>query len=258
MEKSRKREAFEAIALVTWTLFSGGAGGVAVRYHVDGELAAAQEEREAAKLRLMESGQRERELKRQLELSLAEQTGSDELGKEAKEPTGKIKITKANTHNSAENQKEDTLSVVSWQQQMLDEHNLWRAIVGVPPLVWSAELERSAQQVVDQLAANGCELKHSGAKYGENLHESGAVKWSGRQTEYRPKSPAQIVAKWGDEADNYHWEDNACSGVCGHYTQIVWRNTKAVGCARARCANNNDIAACQYDPAGNVQGQKPF
>jgi hypothetical protein len=78
MEKSRKREAFEAIALVAWTMFFGGAGIVLERYHTNGELAtaaaalsvvkseaeiskidlvAAQEGREAARWRMMESEQ---------------------------------------------------------------------------------------------------------------------------------------------------------------------------------------------------------
>lgn len=146
----------------------------------------------------------------------------------------------------------------SWQQQMLNEHNKWRRVVDVPPLVWSAELERSAQRVVDQLAADGCKFEHSGSKYGENLHKSGAVKWTSGRTEHRPKTPAQIVGKWGSEVDSYRWIDNTCTGVCGHYTQMVWKNTKAVGCARARCGSKEDIAGCLYDPAGNVRGQRPF
>lgn len=146
----------------------------------------------------------------------------------------------------------------SWQDQMLEAHNDWRRVVDVPPLKWSAELERSAQQVVDQLAAGTCELKHSGGKYGENLHKSGALKWTDGRVEHSPESPAQIVAAWGSEADSYRWADNACSGVCGHYTQVVWKDTKAVGCARARCANNDDVVVCQYDPAGNIRGQRPF
>jgi pathogenesis-related protein 1 len=147
----------------------------------------------------------------------------------------------------------------SWQDQMLEAHNDWRRVVDVPLLVWSAELERAAQQVADQLAAGTCELKHSGRrKYGENLHKSGALKWTDGHVEHSPESPAQIVAAWGSEADSYRWADNACSGVCGHYTQVVWKDTKAVGCARARCGNKEDIAACLYDPAGNVRGKRPF
>jgi pathogenesis-related protein 1 len=147
--------------------------------------------------------------------------------------------------------------VADWQGKMLDEHNKWRRVVDVPPLAWSAELEQSAQQVADQLAANGCKLTHSN-KNGENLHKSDPVKWRSGRIEHRPKTPAQIVAAWGSEADKYRWTDNTCDGECCHYTQIVWKNTIGIGCARARCENGGDIAVCQYDPAGNVQGQKPY
>jgi pathogenesis-related protein 1 len=148
--------------------------------------------------------------------------------------------------------------VASWQEQVLKEHNDWRSVVGVPPLRWSAELEQSAQQVADDLAAKGCEMKHSRTQNGENLHMSGAVKYRSGRTVHHPKTPAQIVGEWGSEADLYNYERNTCSGECGHYTQMVWRDTTSVGCAHARCGNNNDIGVCQYYPAGNVQGRKPY
>jgi hypothetical protein len=34
----------------------------------------------------------------------------------------------------------------------------------------------------------------------------------------------------------------------------VWRGTSAVGCGKASC-NGNDIWVCNYDPAGNVEGE---
>jgi hypothetical protein len=43
----------------------------------------------------------------------------------------------------------------------------------------------------------------------------------------------------------------------GHYTQIVWRETKEVGCA-IDSAKGQDVLVCRYFPAGNVQGQKPY
>ena len=40
----------------------------------------------------------------------------------------------------------------------------------------------------------------------------------------------------------------------GHFTQVVWRGTTAVGCGRSQC-NGLDVWICQYDPPGNVEGQ---
>ena len=151
-------------------------------------------------------------------------------------------------------------AVASWQEQMLEEQNKWRRVheVNVPQLKWSVELEQSAQRVADQLAADGCKFEHSSTKNGENLHMSGAVKYRSGRTVHHPKTPAQIVGEWGGEADNYNLDTNTCTGECGHYTQMVWRDTTSVGCAHARCGNNNYIGVCQYYPAGNVQGQKPY
>jgi hypothetical protein len=42
----------------------------------------------------------------------------------------------------------------------------------------------------------------------------------------------------------------------GHYSQIVWRDTKSLGCGLAT-GEGIDYFVCQYEPAGNVVGTKP-
>ncbi|MDO9190699.1 MAG: CAP domain-containing protein [Sulfurimicrobium sp.] len=46
--------------------------------------------------------------------------------------------------------------------------------------------------------------------------------------------------------------------MCGHYTQLVWKKTTAVGCGMAVCGSRDQIWVCQYSPAGNWAGQKPY
>ena len=53
-------------------------------------------------------------------------------------------------------------------------------------------------------------------------------------TSYRPDLKSAVedaVKSWADEVKDYDYENNKCSKVCGHYTQIVWATTEAVGCA---------------------------
>jgi hypothetical protein len=52
------------------------------------------------------------------------------------------------------------------------------------------------------------------------------------------------------------------SDGCGHYTQVVWRTSTELGCGVASCKTqdgwNQDIWICNYGPAGNIGGQKPY
>jgi hypothetical protein len=64
---------------------------------------------------------------------------------------------------------------------------------------------------------------------------------------------------------DYDYATNKCSGVCGHYTQIVWGATTHLGCAKKTCTTNNpfgkgswEIWVCNYSPPGNFVGKKPY
>jgi hypothetical protein len=69
-------------------------------------------------------------------------------------------------------------------------------------------------------------------------------------------TPAEVVGLWAKEARGYDIRANTCSGVCGHYTQIVWAKTRAVGCAVAW--NPQRVWVCDYDPPGKVIGFPPY
>jgi allophanate hydrolase subunit 1 len=72
-----------------------------------------------------------------------------------------------------------------------------------------------------------------------------------------------MVDNWGSEKQYFIRDGifpNTCRGgwqKCGHYTQIIWKNTTEVGCGLARGAQM-DYFVCQYNPPGNFQGQKPY
>lgn len=73
------------------------------------------------------------------------------------------------------------------------------------------------------------------------------------------------VSNWASEAQFYDYASNECAPgeVCGNYTQVVWRDTTAVGCAIAECPNlfsgfDGKFLVCDYVPAGNFFGQRPY
>ncbi|GMH03066.1 hypothetical protein Nepgr_004905 [Nepenthes gracilis] len=93
-----------------------------------------------------------------------------------------------------------------------------------------------------------CILEHSEGPYGENIAE-GWGQFSG----------ADAVKLWAGEKDNYDYGSNSCvRGECLHYTQVVWRDSVHLGCARVECQNGWAFVTCNYDPPGNYVGERPY
>lgn len=135
-----------------------------------------------------------------------------------------------------------------------ERHNFWRQQVGQPPLIWSEELATEAQAWADELAKRGCEMEHRphtgkwGTVHGENIF------WA-YNMDVNPKT---VVDSWADERKFYQPATGKCKGgVCGHYTQIVWKDTRQVGCGMAKCGAE-EIWVCNYDPPGNYVGEKAY
>jgi uncharacterized protein YkwD len=142
-----------------------------------------------------------------------------------------------------------SVAVAPLAENVVTAHNSIRDKVGVPRLAWSDELAQHAQQWADQLIASG-DFKHrTDGSYGQNLFEISGTGASSSATE--------VVSAWAAESVDYQHETNSCKGVCGHYTQIVWRQTTSVGCGVAR-DTNREIWVCNYAPFGNVIGEKPY
>lgn len=132
---------------------------------------------------------------------------------------------------------------------LLTLHNQSRTEVGVSGLSWSSDAAAYIQNWVDQLAATSCNLQHRQPnQYGENLF-MGSMGYG----------VGDAVKAWDNEKKAYNGapiSPNNFSGI-GHYTQMVWRSTTQVGCAKASC-NGMVIIGCNYDPPGNMIGQKPY
>ncbi len=152
--------------------------------------------------------------------------------------------------------------------EMLYAHNIVRADVGLPALRWSNKLAQYAQDWADHLAnQEGCRMIHrfeqrqNQANYGENLFWASSMNWNdGRVSEPQSISSSYVAYDWASEKQFYSYNANHCrpSEECGHYTQMVWRNTTDVGCAVSLCPENGQIWVCNYNPPGNWQGERPY
>ena len=132
---------------------------------------------------------------------------------------------------------------------ILAAQNAVRSRAGVPLLTWSNQLASVARDWAASLLRSGTMSHRPANKYGENIFEIHGSK----------ASPAQVVGIWAAEAKDYDPTKNTCreGKVCGHYTQLVWRRTKQVGCAVGR-GGGREVWVCNYDPPGNWAGQRPF
>lgn len=144
-------------------------------------------------------------------------------------------------------------------QVYVDAHNAVRAAVAppsnysgswqaVPPVTWSDEVATTAQAWANHLRDElDCGLMHaSNSGYGENLAAGSNV------------GAERAVAMWADEKSSYTYSPKyEFENDTGHYTQIVWRKTTAIGCASAKCSRSS-VVVCRYDPPGNYIGQAPY
>ncbi|HAF41477.1 MAG TPA: Fis family transcriptional regulator [Sphingobium sp.] len=141
---------------------------------------------------------------------------------------------------------------------MLDMHNEERDSLGLAPLEWDDALAADARAYARTMARTGV-FAHSNrasrsVPSGENL-------WMGTRGLYDYEV---MVGGFLDEKRLFRrggrlpnisttgrWQDVA------HYTQIIWRTTRKLGCALGEGAGN-DYLVCRYFPAGNAFGQGPL
>ena len=175
---------------------------------------------------------------------------------------GNADVTTTFTENSPATSSESTLSNNTGNVQgddlansILSVHNQERAAVGVPPLVWSNDLASGAQTWAQNLATTG-EFAHDPNRpsgVGENI--------AGFNPSLGVSAPGEGQSLWVDEKKDYQ------GGVLtpenwyptGHYTQMVWKDTKEVGCGTAGGEGHPySILVCRYSPSGNYMGQAPY
>ncbi|KAL2342008.1 hypothetical protein Fmac_009948 [Flemingia macrophylla] len=125
----------------------------------------------------------------------------------------------------------------------VNAHNGARAEVGVENVAWDDSVAAFAQNYANERKVD-CELIHSGGggNYGENLAMSSG-----------DLSGTDAVKLWVDEKPYYDYYSNSCveGQECLHYTQVVWRKSVAIGCAKVRCDNGGTFITCNYSPPGN-------
>ncbi len=156
---------------------------------------------------------------------------------------------------------------------VLESHNTVRAKFKQVPLTWSNSLAGYAQKWVDHLAnTRNCAMVHRpNYKHeyesdrflqvnGENLFWASPEVFEDGTKLLQHFTPKEVVKAWAIEENYYDYQSNSCQPgeQCGHFTQMVWHESRQVGCAKAICPDKSQIWACNYYPRGNYIGELPY
>lgn len=127
--------------------------------------------------------------------------------------------------------------------EILDAQNQARGQFNLPKLTWNCDLANMAQA----WATRGI-FEHSDTTFGENIFASTDL----------AVTPTTVVQKWLTESAFWNNTSATCQTgkICTHFTQIVWRSTKQVGCGINRNTPGKwkVLLVCNYDPTGGSYG----
>lgn len=157
--------------------------------------------------------------------------------------TTTLSETETDSATSAIGSTVPTQDLEQVERDMLERHNVLRALHGAPNMTWNDELTRfAADYAANNFTCDNVQLIHSGGPYGENL----AAGYVGGDAP---------VDAWYDEISLYNYSDPGFSEPTGHFTQLIWNTSLELGCAIVTCDNAwHQYTICEYYPRGNIVG----
>jgi len=159
--------------------------------------------------------------------------------KEEKVPDGVEDKKKPNVSNMA-NSKLQTLI-----DEAIKIHNEKRSYHGVGPLTHDLELSKKAQAYAESLAEKDT-MEHSDCKWGDKKVGENLAMCMGQ-----PMTGKFMTDMWYDEIKDYNFNNPGFSSETGHFTQVVWKDTKTAGFGMAKAKSGNIYGVGNYYPAGN-------
>jgi len=151
--------------------------------------------------------------------------------------------------------------IAAEMQEVLDVHNMYRCMHGVPSMTWDEDIAANAQAWAD---AGNYEHSRPEDRDLPNIGEVGEnLAWG-----YPTRTGLDSVEAWYDEIVDTDGTPDNCGdatspgkAVC-HYTQVVWMLSTKLGCGKGKAkvtypsaTYDGDFWVCQYGPAGNYNGE---
>ncbi|XP_078358051.1 Golgi-associated plant pathogenesis-related protein 1-like isoform X2 [Oculina patagonica] len=140
-------------------------------------------------------------------------------------------------------------AALPFKDQCVKWHNVFRIKHQAGPVTWDNNLAKGAEDWAKYLANNNLFQHAPNRNAGENLYMSS----------YRPQEPCTSATKaFYGEVKYYDFNKPGYSSSTGHFTQVVWKNTKQIGAAQATRRDGRQVVVIRYYPPGNYIGATSF
>lgn len=136
-----------------------------------------------------------------------------------------------------------------FELECLKAHNEYRTRHGVLPLKLNKRLCRYAEEWAKVIAARGVLVHRSNSQYGENIFCS----WSSPNTSV-VITGREPVENWYSEESAHVYGKEPATLKTGHFTQVVWKDSRELGVGVARNRSGQVFVVANYDPPGNYIG----
>ncbi|CAH0722922.1 unnamed protein product, partial [Brenthis ino] len=143
-----------------------------------------------------------------------------------------------------------TISVSNekFEEEFLHAHNEYRSKHRAPPLELNKKMCKYAEEWAKAIAKKGIVEHRDQNEYGENIFYA----WSSDPNfTLTGKDP---VDKWYSEIENHSFGREPENLGSGHFSQIVWADSKEIGVGVARTKEGQIYVVANYYPPGNVIG----
>ncbi|NEO85611.1 MAG: hypothetical protein F6J87_15375 [Spirulina sp. SIO3F2] len=147
----------------------------------------------------------------------------------------------------------------------------------LPAVSWDCAAAEVAQQWADETegrqghSANNWRQQQYGDRTGLSGRAAGLgenLGWSAASSPDSVDPVVSTVLSWDAERSHYNHSSGACNKVCGHYTQIIWRESTKIGCGLKRdniqfpgigkVWEHGYFLSCTYHNVGNINGDNPL
>jgi glioma pathogenesis-related protein 2 len=117
-----------------------------------------------------------------------------------------------------------------FEQECLKTHNECRIKHGVPPLKLNRRLCKYSEEWAKVIAARGVLAHRSNSEYGENIF----CAWSSNANSNTDVNGVEPVENWYSEASHHVFGKEPTTLKTGHFTQVVWRDSRELGVGKAK------------------------